>query len=111
MGKAKEIYLLDEGSDFEILKQADLVISGVGQAGIIKLDMLKENAGVIDFGYSISEAQSANGKAQIKGDFDSERLALSDSRLAFYTPTPGGAGPILVAKIFENFYNLNKLND
>jgi len=24
-----------------------------------------------------------------------------------YTPTPGGTGPILVAKLFENFYMLN----
>jgi len=37
---------------------------------------------------------------------DAERLAISDSRLAFYTPTPGGTGPILVAEIFKNFYKL-----
>jgi 5,10-methylene-tetrahydrofolate dehydrogenase/methenyl tetrahydrofolate cyclohydrolase len=28
--------------------------------------------------------------------------------LAFYTPTPGGTGPLLVAKLFENFYELNR---
>ena len=70
------------------------VISGVGKAGIIKPDMLKNEAGVIDFGYDGG-----------KGDFD----ASSDlSRLAFYTPTPGGTGPILVAKLMENFYRLNE---
>jgi methylenetetrahydrofolate dehydrogenase (NADP+)/methenyltetrahydrofolate cyclohydrolase len=107
MGKCPEIYLLDIGSDFEILKQVDLVITGVGKAGLIKPEMLKDSATVIDFGYDTKESQSANRKAQIKGDFDSERLAISDSRLAFYTPTPGGTGPILVAKLFENFYGLN----
>ena len=29
------------------------------------------------------------------------------AKLGFYTPTPGGTGPVLVAKLFENFYELN----
>lgn len=102
VGKCPEIYLLDEGSDFEILKQADLVISGVGKAGLIKPEMLKDNSGVIDFGYSMDE------RGQIKGDFDSKQLTVSAHRFAFYTPTPHGTGPILVAKIFENFYKLTQ---
>lgn len=97
MGKCPEIYLLDEGSDLSILKQASLVISGVGKAGLIKADMLKADAVVIDFGYSMK-----NGK--ISGDFDASNSLLHES--GFYTPTPGGTGPILVAKIFENFYKL-----
>jgi methylenetetrahydrofolate dehydrogenase (NADP+)/methenyltetrahydrofolate cyclohydrolase len=100
-GKTKEIYLLDEGSNLEILKQADLVITGVGKPGLIKPEMLKERAGVIDFGYSLDE----NGK--IRGDFNDGQLSNVKCQLLFYTPTPGGTGPILVAKLFENFYNLN----
>jgi len=106
--RCPEIYLLDEGSDLSILKQADLVISGVGKANLFSSEDLKENATVIDFGYSISKAQNANSKSSTKGDFNSERFALSDLQLAFYTPTPAGTGPILVAKIFENFYKLNQ---
>jgi len=106
MGKYPEIYLLDEGGDLGILKQADLVILGTGKAGLIKVEMLKSGAGVIDFGYSISQAQKAGFPTQIKGDFDAESLAMGDSRVAFYTSTPGGTGPVLVAKIFENFYKL-----
>lgn len=98
MAKCSEIYLLDEGSDFEILKQADLVISGVGKARIIKPEMLKDGAMVIDFGYSIDEI------GKIHGDFDSSEIKNGNLR---YTHTPGGTGSILVAKIFENFYNLN----
>lgn len=103
MKKCKEIYLLDKDSDLNILKQADLVISGAGQAGLIKPEMLKENGSVIDFGYS-----TENGK--ISGDFYSSNVSnfkFLDS--SFYTPTPGGTGPILVAKLFENFYTLNNL--
>ena len=101
MGKCSEIYLLDQGSDFSILKKADLVITGVGKAGLIKPDALKENTGVIDFGYSLDE----NGK--IHGDLDTQSPITNYQLLRFYTKTPGGTGPILVAKLMENFYKLN----
>ena len=104
MGKCPEIYLLDEGSDLKILKQADLVISGVGKAGLIKPEILKDGAGIIDFGYSINEDDKR------KGGFDSNSLVASGQSLSFYTPTPDGTGPVLVAKIFENFYKLNPSN-
>jgi len=134
MKKCKELYLLDQESDLShsasflqqssgqagqaILKQADLVICGVGKAGIIKPDMLKNDASVIDFGYDInhetynikhetSEKEYEN-KIKISGDFDpSDVTSYMLHVTCFYTPTPGGTGPVLVAKIFENFYTLN----
>jgi len=100
--RCPEIYLLDQGSDFEILKQADLVISGVGKARLIKPEMLKNDASIIDFGYDIVDEK-------IYGDFDYSQLSNSPipQSTNFYTPTPSGTGPILVAKLFENFYKLN----
>ncbi len=97
-GRAKELYLLDSKSDLSILKKADVIISGVGQADLIKPTMLKSDAIVIDFGWD-----SNHGK--ITGDFSTDEL--KDSKIT-YTPTPGGTGPILVAKLFENFYKLNQ---
>ncbi len=108
MNKVKELKIFEKGSDLNDLKNYDLVISGVGKAGLIKPEMLKSDAGIIDFGYSIGESQSAPKQNLILGDFDSKKLAIGDSRLSFYTPTPGGTGPILTAKIFENFYKLNR---
>ncbi len=104
-GKCAEIYLLDIGSDFNILKSANVVISGVGKAGLIKPEMLKNDALVIDFGYSIE-----NGK--IAGDFGVFEIQNSKLKIEnlSYTPTPGGTGPILVAKLFENFYKLIERN-
>lgn len=98
MDKAKEVILLDKFSDLSAIKNADIVISGVGKAGLIDPKILKDGAGVIDFGYSVKD-EKISSDLDVSGDL---------SKLSFYTPTPGGTGPILVAKLFENFYNLNQ---
>ena len=103
MGKCAHLDLLGKGSNLEILAEADIVISGVGEAGLIKPSTLKTGAGVIDFGYYYFE----DGK--LSGDLDTTSSDIE--RLSFYTPTPGGTGPILVAKLLENFYKLNNEND
>ncbi len=101
-GRSKEISLIDEGGNFDVLKNADIVVCGTGVPGLIKPEMLKENALVIDFGYGLSSGKPS-------GDFDADELKIKNVKLKIsYTPTPGGTGPILVAKIFENFYSLTK---
>ncbi len=101
MGKTKGLHILGRKSDLRMIKEADVVISGVGKANLIKPEYLKEGTGVIDFGY-----ESVNGK--ISGDLDSTHLSNKNNQLSFYTPTPGGTGPILVSQLFENFYALAK---
>lgn len=98
-GRARDLYILDRGADFSILKTCDLVISGAGKIGLLTADMLREGAGVIDFSYSKNE------EGNLVGDFDPS--SPETEKLSFYTPTPRGTGPILVAKLFENFYKLN----
>lgn len=100
MRKVRKLTFLHRGDDHEALRGADLVISGAGEAGILKPEVLKEGVAVIDFGCS-----TADGK--LRGDLDASGPGLE--KLRFYTPTPGGTGPILVAKLFENFYTLNSL--
>lgn len=80
-------------------KNADIVISGAGEPNLFSGNDVKENSLIIDFGYFIGE----NGK--ISGDFNP--IIHNSQFIIHYTPTPGGTGPILVAKIFENFYKLN----
>lgn len=67
------------------LKKADVIISATGQAGLIKPEMVKEQVVAIDVGYP-------------KGDFDPS-TAL---RASFFTPVPGGVGPVTVVCLFEN---------
>jgi len=101
MGRVKELTVLTRKSDLSDpacgLRSADLVITGAGSQGFIHPNMLKMGAGVIDFGTSF-----VGGK--LRGDLHIEQDEIS--KLSFYTPTPGGTGPILVAKLFENFYKL-----
>lgn len=92
MWHAKETMLLRSTSDLIALRKADIVITGVGKAGLIHQEMLKEDAVLIDFGYDGG-----------KGDFHATNVFAE----LVYTPVPGGTGPILVAKLFENFYALN----
>lgn len=75
----------------EITKTADVLISAVGKAGIIQPDMIKEGVVLIDAG-------TTEVSGELKGDIDPACYEKS----SFYTPVPGGIGPVTVAKLFEN---------
>ena len=88
---------IDKGDDSSPIKEADITVLGTGNFHLIDGDSFPENALIIDFGCSVNE------EGRLCGDLDIEGLPESVS----YTPTPGGTGPILVAKLFENFYDMN----
>jgi methylenetetrahydrofolate dehydrogenase (NADP+) / methenyltetrahydrofolate cyclohydrolase len=75
-----------------ITKNADVIISAVGKTNIIKPEMIKENVILIGVGQ-----HKENGK--IIGDYDEEKIKNIS---AFYTPTPGGVGPIDVTMLLKN---------
>jgi len=83
----------------EHIIDADLVISAVGSPSFIKPEDLKQGAGIIDIGIS-------REKKKIKGDLDSENLS---DKVSFYTPVPGGVGPITVAILLKNTLELFKI--
>jgi methylenetetrahydrofolate dehydrogenase (NADP+) / methenyltetrahydrofolate cyclohydrolase len=97
--RCKHILVLDKTSGLHNIHEAGLVISGTGEAGLIDPAILKKDAAVIDFGYGVDKT------GRFSGDLDMSSRDFE--RLSWYTPTPGGTGPILVAKLFENFYALN----
>ncbi|BAT71509.1 methylenetetrahydrofolate dehydrogenase (NADP+)/methenyltetrahydrofolate cyclohydrolase [Thermosulfidibacter takaii ABI70S6] len=76
----------------EFTKNADIVISATGVPHLIKRDMVKEGAVIIDVGIS-----RLNGK--IVGDVDFEGML---GHVAAITPVPGGVGPMTVAMLMEN---------
>lgn len=98
-GKARFVRVLGRGEvNRNNLKNADLIITGVGKPGLIRGEYIKKGAVLIDFGYAFK-----NGKAVGDIDFESCRRKAS-----YITPTPGGTGPMVVAQLFENFYKLTK---
>lgn len=74
-----------------LIKDADIVISAVGKR-IINSTNLKKGAILIGVGM-----HSENGK--LFGDYDEEEIKNIAS---FYTPTPGGVGPLNVAMLLKN---------
>jgi methylenetetrahydrofolate dehydrogenase (NADP+)/methenyltetrahydrofolate cyclohydrolase len=76
-----------------LIKQADIVISAVGKATAIKASDIKK--GVILIGVGLSN----NSEGKLSGDYDEEEIKDIAS---FYTPTPGGVGPVNVAMLLEN---------
>lgn len=91
--------LADDPNLKEEIKKADLLISATGKAHFINKDMLKDQVGIIDVGIS------RKGK-KIKGDVDDKFLG---DKACFYTPVPGGVGPITVAILLKNTLELLKL--
>ncbi len=79
----------------EIFKKADIIVSGAGVPSLITPDKIKE--GVILFDAATSEM---SGK--LVGDIDP---ACAD-KAAFYTPVPGGIGPLTVVLLFKNLIEL-----
>ena len=79
------------------LMDADVIISGMGNPGMIRAEHIRDGAVLIDFGYA-----SVEGKLRGDVDMDSCRTKAS-----IITPTPGGTGPVVVAELFRNFYLLN----
>ena len=75
-----------------ILKNSNIVVSAVGKAGIVKSEDLKQ--GVILIGVGM---HTENGK--LKGDYNETEI---ESTAGFYTPTPGGVGPVNVASLMRN---------
>jgi len=95
----------------EILKEAGVIISGIGKPNYITGDMIKEGVIVIDAGTSTSDRDSRlrtgtfSEKGKLVGDVDFESVSLKSS---FITPVPGGVGPLTIAMLFKNLLLLSK---
>ncbi|DAB41162.1 MAG TPA: bifunctional methylenetetrahydrofolate dehydrogenase/methenyltetrahydrofolate cyclohydrolase FolD [Sulfurovum sp. UBA12169] len=73
--------------------KADIIVVGVGVPGLIKEDMVKEGAVVIDIGIN----RIADGS--LVGDVDFKHVA---PKCSFITPVPGGVGPMTIAMLLSN---------
>lgn len=77
----------------ELTRQADIVVCAVGKPGLVKGDMIKDGAVVIDVGINRLD------DGRIVGDV----LFLEMMGKASYiTPVPGGVGPMTIAMLLWN---------
>ena len=80
---------------------ADIVIVGVGVIDLIKEDMVRDGAIVIDIGIN----RTNDGK--LIGDVDFKNVS---KKCSYITPVPGGVGPMTIAMLLKNTLKAAKLN-
>ena len=81
---------------------ADIVIIAVGVPYLLKADMVKDGAVVIDVGINRLET------GKLVGDADFESLKDKCSHL---TPVPGGVGPMTIGMLLKNTIKAAKLRE
>jgi len=92
-----EVVVVDRDTEnpADILKQADIIISGAGSPGLIKADMIREGVVIFDAG-------TTEESGVLKGDADPE----CSKTASLFTPVPGGIGPITVAILLRNLVRI-----
>lgn len=102
----------------ESLKNADLVVAAAGKPGIITADMVKDGVILIDVGMNYLDKKADVleycGEDQIKkfakkgygitGDIHKDAF----EKASYYTPVPGGVGPMTVTMLMYNTLQLFK---
>lgn len=86
----------------DITKNADILISAVGKLNMVKADMIKDGAVVVDVGMNRKE----DGK--LAGDIDFENVKRKAS---YITPVPGGVGPMTIAMLMTNVVKACKIQN
>ncbi|MBU0998977.1 bifunctional 5,10-methylenetetrahydrofolate dehydrogenase/5,10-methenyltetrahydrofolate cyclohydrolase [Patescibacteria group bacterium] len=82
----------------KIIKEADIIISGMGKGKFITGDMIKKGVVLIDAGTSELDGG-------IVGDVDLESVK---DVAGYLSPVPGGVGPVTVAMLLKNVLKVAK---
>ncbi len=80
-------------------RQADILVAAVGRPEVIKGDMVKEGAAVIDVGVNRVNASDTEKGYRIVGDVEFESVS---KKAAAISPVPGGVGPMTIAMLLNN---------
>ncbi|MGD9969144.1 MAG: bifunctional methylenetetrahydrofolate dehydrogenase/methenyltetrahydrofolate cyclohydrolase FolD [Sulfuricurvum sp.] len=80
---------------------ADIVLVGAGVINLIREDMVREDAIIVDIGIN----RAPDGR--LVGDVDYEAVAPKSS---YITPVPGGVGPMTIAMLLSNTLKAAKIH-
>ncbi|MDH6230279.1 methylenetetrahydrofolate dehydrogenase (NADP+)/methenyltetrahydrofolate cyclohydrolase [Mesorhizobium soli] len=108
VGKPIAFLLMSEGATVTVChhmtrsvaahaRRADALFVAVGKPRLIKADMVKPGAAVIDIG--INSETLPDGSTRIVGDVDTDSVKEVAS---WITPVPGGVGPVTVSILLRN---------
>jgi methylenetetrahydrofolate dehydrogenase (NADP+)/methenyltetrahydrofolate cyclohydrolase len=86
-------------------RQADILVAAVGKPGLIRGDMVKTGAAVIDVGINRILDDSERGY-HIAGDVNFDEAAAV---AGWITPVPGGVGPMTIAMLMRNVLEATKV--
>lgn len=78
---------------------ADILVVAAGQPNLIKAEMVKEGAVVIDVGINRVADETTEKGYKLVGDCDFESIK---KKASWITPVPGGVGPMTVAMLMKN---------
>jgi len=95
VGAQVTVVTRDEGNLKDALREADIVVTGAGAAGLIGKDDVKQGVVIIDIGTS-----ELGGS--LTGDVHPEVAEAA----SLFTPVPGGVGPVTVAFLLSNVVTL-----
>lgn len=80
-----------------ITRTADVVVAAAGVPDLISADMVKDGAVLIDVGVS-RVSDPVTGTTRVAGDIAADAVARS----SWYSPNPGGVGPMTRAMLLAN---------
>jgi len=85
----------------DICKDADILVSSIGRAEYINSEYIKNGSVVIDVG------TNRNNEGKLVGDVD---FSSVKDIAGYITPVPGGVGPMTIACLFDNLFEMYKRN-
>jgi len=89
------VFTRENGDFVSTTKESDIIVLGAGKVGILEPSMVKPGVVILDGGTTESEGA-------IAGDAQPSCAQIA----SVFTPVPGGIGPIAVAMIFRNLFEL-----
>ncbi|MFH1583156.1 MAG: bifunctional 5,10-methylenetetrahydrofolate dehydrogenase/5,10-methenyltetrahydrofolate cyclohydrolase [Candidatus Falkowbacteria bacterium] len=97
-GAKAETIKADDKNLAEKTSRADVLITAAGKPKLIKKDMVKQDAVVIDIGITKQGDKTV-------GDVDFDDV---EDKVGYITPVPGGVGPMTIAMAFKNTLEIYK---
>jgi methylenetetrahydrofolate dehydrogenase (NADP+)/methenyltetrahydrofolate cyclohydrolase len=80
-------------------QRADILIAAAGKPELIRAEMVRPGAVVIDIGVNRVKDPSAKKGYRLCGDVDFDLVA---GKAGYITPVPGGVGPMTIAMLLQN---------